>query len=115
MITYPILKKVEKLENINPDHLINCGDFIAHFAVTSYLNLEISMITVFENNDAKRNMIKETRANRKKVRDYTKLDIDNKKIIITYEDNLELFDSLVMSQTFNDGLFGYTHQIRSEN
>ena len=109
----PYIKKaIERLNKINSDLVIHCGDFSAQFAAAPYMELKSPLVAVFGNNDAEKNKIGEKleQAGKKVAGSFTKIELDNRRIAVTHGDNVDLLNSLIETQSFDIVAYGHSHQ-----
>jgi hypothetical protein len=108
----PLIKKaVKKINKLNVGLTVHCGDFSAPFAVDPYEALKTSMVSVYGNNDAEKELIR-VRLNGmgKEVKGrFALLSVEGVKVAVTHGDEAALLTMLEDSGV-KLILHGHTHR-----
>lgn len=108
----PLIKKaVRKINKLNVDLAVHCGDFSAPFAVDPYGALRAPMISVYGNNDAEKELIR-VRLNDmgKEVKGrFALLNMEGVKVAITHGDEAALL-TMLEDSGIKLVMHGHTHR-----
>jgi len=106
---------VARLNESRVELVFHAGDFIAPFVVPHYKPLRASLIGVYGNNDAEREVLKRSFSELKaQIRGrFAEVDIGKMKIAMTHGEEDELLRSLIDAESYDVVVHGHTHEVNT--
>jgi len=110
-----IRRAVEALNRAKVSLVLHAGDIISPFVPRSFSDLKASMIAIYGNNDAEKEVLRKRFAEiGKEVRgNFAEVEAGGLRVALTHGSELDLLNSLIRSQYYPLIVCGHTHEAKS--
>lgn len=110
-----IRKAVDQLNRAKVSVVLHAGDIISPFVPRLFNELKASMIAIYGNNDAEREVLKKRFIEvGKEIRGtFAEVEVGGMRVALTHGDELDLLNSLIRSQFYHLIVCGHTHEAKS--